>query len=152
MRPLRPFNWFVQENIVQKQSPNIARAKALFDEANRRQEARAILLAATPIIDVLANTYLENAYDELLALTRAIMLAEGCVARGEGAHEAEVAYLVTIHVPETSVRLLNTLRASRNGVLYYGENASSEYAEQAVTLAQTLGPLLRAECTKRGIA
>jgi hypothetical protein len=79
------------------------------------------------------------------------MLTDGYTARGEGAHEAEVSYLLTIQLTENTIRLLNELRANRNGILYYGENLSRAYAEQAVELADKFGPILRKECKKRNI-
>ena len=90
-----------------------------------------------------ANDFAEHCYDILLLLVRAKLYTAGYSAAGQGAHEAEVAYLRLLKFAEADVRFMDQLRYLRNGILYYGKQVDREYAEKVIAFTKRLQPGLR---------
>ena len=76
------------------------------------------------------------------AKIRGLMFLEGYQAFGEGAHEAEVSYMRRLKFPEADVRVMNELRYSRNGILYYGEDFNKMYGEKVLAYFKKMYPKL----------
>jgi len=68
---------------------------------------------------------------------------EGYLASGQGAHEAEVSYLIVLGFPEKDVKFADQMRYFRNGILYYGTSLDAEYAEKVVGFTKKIYPKLR---------
>ena len=143
MRPLKNFKEFVKQGTVNKRTPNIARAKSLCEEAEKRKKFLDELFRKIELEDKNANRFIENSYDILIELIRARMLREGYYASGEGAHEAEVSFMQEIGFPEKDVRFMNDLRYFRNGILYYGKSFDVEYAKGVLNFLKKIYPKIK---------
>src|SRR3989344_2527875 len=124
---LKSFEEYVTEGIVKKVSKNKERAKSLLEESERKMRSLKERLEKLGIKDENANDYVEYCYDLLLHLVRAKLYLDGYSASGQGAHEAEVAYLRKLGFTETEVRFADQVRYFRNGILYYGTSLDAEY-------------------------
>ncbi|MFC1722965.1 hypothetical protein ACFL0V_02400 [Nanoarchaeota archaeon] len=140
MRSLRLFEEFVEDRVVRKKTSDINRAKSLAEEAKKRNKFILELVSKIGIKDSNANYFIENAYDALIELLRAKLLVDGYYSSGEGAHEAEVSYMRDLGFAEREVRFMNDLRYYRNGILYYGKDFDTEYAEKVVEFLRKAYP------------
>jgi hypothetical protein len=138
-----PFEEYVKQRIVKKQAPDVSRAEYLAAESERNYNALLEFCDKVPITDENASTFVKNSYDVIMLLVRARMLLAGFNAAGQGAHEAEVAYLKAIGFGDIDVNFADQLRYFRNHSIYYGESADSEYAEKIVAFAKKMYPKLR---------
>lgn len=142
MRPLKLFEEFLESGTVRKRAPDIARARSLIDEAEKRRKFLAEMLDKIGITDANANYFIENSYDMLLELLRAKLLTAGFYSSGEGAHEAEVAYMRDLKFDEKDVRFMNDLRYFRNGILYYGKDFDADYGKKVIEFSNRVYPKL----------
>ena len=142
MRALRPFNDFVKSGTIRKRRPDAARSKALISEAEQRCTFLKELKQKIPISEHNANYFVEGAYDVLISLIRAKLLSDGYSSSGEGAHEAEVSYMVELGFSEKDTRFMNDLRYFRNSIKYYGRQFDQEYAEKVLDFMERLYPKL----------
>ena len=71
-----------------------------------------------------------------MGLVRAKMLLDGFKTTGQGAHEAEVAYLRELKFSEPDVQFANQLRYFRNGIMYYGKSFDAEYAQKVLAFLE----------------
>ena len=145
MRPLKDFNEFIKEGIIKKITPNIQRASSLMHEAEKRMGFVEEIKDKVGLTDKNANYFIENSYDILIELIRAKLLTKGFNSSGQGAHEAEVAYMRNLGFPENEARFMNDLRYFRNGILYYGKDFDKEYAEKVLNFLNKTYPKLKEE-------
>ena len=143
MRLLKSFEEYKKEGIIRKDKADLERAKSMIIESSRKTRSMLLNLEKIGINSDNANDYAEQSYDILMFLIRARLYSEGYVSSGIGSHEAEVAYLRVIGVPEKEVMFINELRYLRNGMLYYGKPVDKEYAEKAITFAKKMMPRLK---------
>jgi len=144
MRHIKEFDEYLREGTAKKQQPDPAKAKALIEEA---EETRAIILnflKNNEISDANANHIIKNMYDAIMGLIRAEMALEGYNTSGQGAHEAEVAYMRNLGINETDIQFADSLRYYRNGILYYGKKFDKQYAEKVLEFAEKLSQKLKA--------
>lgn len=142
MKPLKQFDEFLKKGIVKKRSKNISRANYLIEESERRNAFLDDLNEKIGLSDANANYFIENIYDVLISLDRAILLKQGFSSAGTGAHEAEVSYLRELKFSEADVRFMNEIRHFRNSILYYGKHFDSEHGEKALTFYKKIYPQL----------
>jgi hypothetical protein len=64
------------------------------------------------------------------------------MATGQGAHEAEVAYMIKMSMIDADVMMMNQLRYFRNGILYYGTALDAVYAKKIIKFTRKMYPLL----------
>ena len=143
MRPLKNFNEFLKEGIVKKRSPNQARANSLVGEAEKRMKFVSEIMNKIGLTNENANYFIENSYDILIESVRAKLLADGFSSSGEGAHEAEVAYMRNLGFSENEARFMNDLRYFRNGILYYGKDFDADYAKKVIDFLNKIYPKLK---------
>ena len=132
MKPIRPFEDFIKEGIVKKQSPDKSRAKSLVEESEKARIFLAEVVREIGVNNENANQIIKNCYDIIMEMLRAKMLMEGYNSSGIGAHEAEVSYLRKLNFNEIDIQFINQLRYFRNGILYYGKIFDKEYAEKVL--------------------
>ena len=132
MKPIKPFDEFIKEGIVRKQSLDRSRAEFLKMESEQNYNYLLDLIEKMGIIEVNANDYIKKCYDILMELIRAKMLILGLNATGHNAHEAEVSYMRLLGFSENEVQFVNQMRYFRNGMLYYGTIMDKEYAEKVI--------------------
>ncbi len=138
MKHVKDFEDYLKQGVAKKQFPDIARAKALADESAEAYDVLNTYIDNAKISDKNANHIIKNAYDIIMELIRAQMLTGGFSSSGQGAHEAEVAYMRRIGFNENEVELTDTIRYFRNGILYYGKKMNREYAEKVVAFLQKI--------------
>ena len=133
MTPLRSFEDFIREGVVNKKRTDLSRANSLIEEAEKRFNFLKEMLTKIKVNDENANYYVENSYDIILELIRAKLLIDGFKTTGISAHEAEVSYLRNLGFTETETRFVNELRYFRNRIIYYGKSLDAEYARSVLT-------------------
>jgi hypothetical protein len=143
MRPIKSFDEFLRSGVVKKQTPDKSRAAFLIQESEQNYSFMLELLDKIGISDSSANNIIKICYDTVMELIRAKMLLEGYNASGQGAHEAEVAYLRVLGFSENDVQFLDQLRYFRNGMLYYGKILDQDYAEKVLKYMQRIYKVLK---------
>ncbi|MCG2720352.1 MAG: hypothetical protein L6266_06580 [Nanoarchaeota archaeon] len=129
--------------MVRKRKPDQSRADWLFREEEDRKKFLDEAYEKVGMRNDNANYFIENAYDTLIGLIRAQMLLQGFSASGEGAHEAEVAFLRKLKFTESETRFMNELRYFRNGILYYGKKFDVEYGKRVLEFLSKVYPRLK---------
>ena len=143
MNMVKNFSEFVKEGIAKKQQPDLSRAKFLVKESEKSY------LFITKIIDTLgvnddgANSIIKLSYDTIMDLIRAEMLTHGYNSVGQGAHQAEVAYIRELGFSENDVQFADQLRYFRNAIAYYGKTLDKEYAEKVLAFLNKIYPQLK---------
>lgn len=138
MKPIKNFSEFIGEGVVRLVSPDASRAKSLFQEAKHSEAFLHSIISSVGITDVNANNIIKLVYDVIMERIRALMLRKGYVATGQGAHEAEVAYLKEINFSEHEIQFCNQLRYFRNGISYYGKRFNKEYAKKTLSFLESI--------------
>lgn len=141
---IKSFYDFVRDGIVKKQTPDRSRANFLITETEKSYSFLGTLLKSINLNDENANSLIKLSYDIIMELIRAKMLKDGYGASGQGAHEAEVAYLKTLGINEREILFADQLRFFRNGIMYYGKILDKEYAEKVLEFVNKLYPKLKA--------
>jgi hypothetical protein len=121
MRALKTFEEYCKEGVIRKGRVDTERAKSLIDESNRKMRSLHTNLKKVGITEDNTNDYVEQCYDAILMIVRAILHSKGYSSSGQGAHEAEVAYLRILDLSDKEVLFMDELRYLRNGVIYYGK-------------------------------
>jgi hypothetical protein len=149
---VRTFEEYIKNGVIRKVSRDLERAKGLFHESARKFNSLQERTEKIGIRDENANDYVELCYDLLMLLIRAKLYSEGYSSSGQGAHEAEVAYMVILGFTDQDTRFMDQLRYFRNGILYYGTALDQEYADKVIRYAKRIYPKLReiAEDATRG--
>ena len=132
MKPLKKFEDFLREETVLKQMPNKARAMSLMKDSEKEHKFLMDIIGALGVKDEGANTIVKEVYDVVMLLIRGIMLADGFNSSGSFSHEAEVSYLKNLGFSENDIDFANRLRWFRNGIVYYGEGITADYALKAL--------------------
>ena len=83
---------------------------------------------------------LENAYEAVRGFIDSIMFLNGYKSYS---HEASVAYMLEIGLSITDTTQVDRLRKHRNGIKYYGEDATDEEAHEALRIASEIIEKLR---------
>lgn len=143
MKHVKDFEDYIKQGIAKKQFPDIARAKALVEESVEAYDILKGYIETAKISDKNANHIIKNAYDIIMELIRAEMLSAGFSSSGQGAHEAEVAYMRKIGFDENEIEFADKIRYFRNGILYYGEKMNQEYAEKVIAFLQKIREKLK---------
>ena len=142
MNAVRNFSEFVKENIVKKQHPDLSRAIFLLKESEKAHQFIMNAIKKIGVDDNSANSIIKLSYDAIMDLIRAEMLTHGYNAVGQGAHQAEVAYLREIGFNENDIQFADQLRYFRNAVIYYGKILDKEYAEKVLDFMDKSYPRL----------
>lgn len=143
MRPIKPFEQFIQDSTARTSTPDIQRAMSLLSESERKLRSLDEMQDKIGIKDDNANDFVEYCYDILIFLLRAKMCCEGFASSGHSAHEAEVSYMQQLGFDEKDVRFMNQLRYFRNGILYYGKRFDDVYAKKAIDYTKRISKVLR---------
>lgn len=143
MNPVKNFSEFVRDGIVKKQYADLSRAKFLVKESEKSYVFLKAIMKNIGIDDDNSNSVIKLSYDTIMGLIRAKMLSQGYNASGQGAHEAEVAYLREIGFSENDIQFADQLRYFRNGIMYYGKILDMEYATKVLEFLNKIYPKLR---------
>lgn len=131
---MKDFSFFVAAKAVKKQTSDIHQAKALIREGLERLElAKSIIISQKP------KYALENAYEAVRECIDAILISEGYKSYS---HEASISYLSNLGFSVSEIAAIDRMRKQRNGIKYYGENATKEEALEAIETAKLTIPKL----------
>ncbi len=122
------FNYYLEKGIVRKIKPDVSRANFLYNESKKSFKGLKIRVEKLGIDEFSANSIIKDIYDIIMQMVRSKMLIHGLVASGNYAHESEVAYLRELKFTDLEISFVNILRASRNGINYYGRMFDKNYA------------------------
>jgi hypothetical protein len=147
---MRSFKEYIKEGVMRQIPPNKSKAKDLFEESERKRNSLNKIIKLIGISDENANDILEYCYDTVLYLIRSKLYLEGFKSSGEGAHEAEISYLLDIGFSGSDAKTMDELRYFRNGIKYYGKRFSKDYAIKIVGLMNRLVEVLK-EMIKKSI-
>ena len=136
MRHLKLFEEFLKEGIVRKVAIDKERAKSLILEAERKINSLHKNIEKIGIETENANDYVEYCYDIVMFMIRAKLYVEGYSSSGQGAHEAEIAFVRNLKCSEKEVQFLDQLRYFRNGIRYYGKRLDMEYAQKVIEFTE----------------
>src|SRR3989344_5242833 len=120
------FEDYLHEEIVKVVKKDQQRAYSLISEAERKLSSLNERIEKIGVRDDNANDYVEQCYDILLFLIRAKLFIEGYSCSGQGAHEAEISYMIKLGFDEKEIKFTDKLRYFRNGILYYGKLLDDE--------------------------
>jgi hypothetical protein len=143
MKPIKYFEEFVKEGIVKKQNPDFSRAEFLLKESESSHSFLKSIMSKIGINNENANCIIKLCYDLIMELIRGNMLLKGFNSSGQGAHEAEVAYLRNMGFNENDVQFADQLRYFRNGIVYYGKILDREYAQKVLDFMNKIEPRLK---------
>ena len=143
MTPLKKFEEYIDQGIMRNVSINKERAKSLLLESERKFNSLKERTEKLSVKDDNANDYIEYCYDLPMHLVRAKLYCAGYCASGQGAHEAEVSYLIKLDFSEKELRFMDQLRYFRNGILYYGTRLDEEYAKKVIEFTNKQYPRLK---------
>ncbi len=136
------FNYYLNEKIVKKQSPNIPRAEFLIKETQKSFIGLKNRVEKLGIDEFNANSVIKDIHDIIIEKIRAKLLLDGYNASGNFAHEAEVAYMKNLSFSDFEVSFVNELRQARNGINYYGKLYEKDYAKSCYEFLLELNPKL----------
>ena len=136
------FNYYLNEKIVKKQSPNIPRAEFLIRETQKSLIGLKNRIEKLGIDEFNANSIIKDIHDIIIEKIRAKLFLEGYNATGNFAHEAEVAYMRNLGFSDFEISFVNELRQARNGINYYGKIYEKDYAKSCFNFLIQLNPKL----------
>jgi len=130
MRNLFEFEYYLKKGIVKKRRPEKSRAEFLIEESKKSLIGLKLRVEKMGIDKFNANSIIKDIHDIIVQSLRAKMLLAGFYASGNYAHEAEVAYMKKLEFNDFEISFVNVLRASRNGINYYGKSFEEKYAKE----------------------
>ncbi len=129
---VKEFSAYINESIVKKKAQDASRAGFLLKESKQSFTNLLEIIEKIGINDNNVNTIIKHSYDILMQFIRSKMLLQGYNASGQGAHEAEIAFLRLLKCSETNIEFVDQLRYFRNGIVYYGKSFDATYAIKVV--------------------
>src|SRR3989344_3237365 len=111
---IRDFAEFITTGVVKRQSQDISRSRFLAKESEKAYIFIDSIIKNVGLTDDNANSIVKLCYDTMMELIRAEMLMHGYNAVGQGAHEAEVTYLLNLGFSENDAQFADQLRYFRN--------------------------------------
>ena len=134
---IKPFEYFIKENLVAKSAKNPAMAEALMQKA----EIRLKRIISSKIEEAEASIVLEDIYESLREASQAIMELEGYKPYS---HEALVAFINEYKIlSDGDASVLDSFRILRNNSVYKAEKISLPRCRQALEFAKSVLPELR---------
>ena len=134
---IKPFEYFIRENLVRKEIPNKSLAKNLVEKA----EIRISRILKTDIEEKEASIVFEDVYEIVREAAQAIMELKGYKPYS---HEALIAFLKEgAYLPEKEINILNNYRILRNNSVYRAEKVSSKKCKEALEFAKNTLSLIK---------
>jgi len=124
------FDYYMKKSIVRKISPDVSRADFLLEESKKSFKGLRLRIRKLGIDEFSANSIIKDVHDIIMQSLRAKMLLAGFSASENFAHEAEVSYMRPLKFSDFDISFVNTLRASRNRINYYGKIFEEKYAKE----------------------
>ena len=86
MKSVKMFSEYLKEGIVTKRMPDMTRAKSLMKESEKSYNFLKIVVEKVQVDDSNSNNIIKNAYDVVMELIRARMIAGGFSSSGKAAN------------------------------------------------------------------
>ena len=128
---MKDFEYYIGENEVKKQSPDVNLARALFEDARRRFE----YASGSKISEKSAKYIYEDVYDALREAIDALLALHGFKSYS---HAAAISFLAKLGFPPGEMESLDRMRKRRNGMKYYGKNCSIPQVKLSIEFARVM--------------
>ncbi|NOZ81300.1 MAG: hypothetical protein GXP63_06540 [DPANN group archaeon] len=135
---MKRFAAHLKKGAMRKSSPDFSRARSLMQEAEKRKTFLDIILRKTGVSELNANYCIEQAYDVLIELIRAILHMEGYNSPDGASHEAEVSYLLELQFSYADAVFMDDLRYHQDQIKRHGRSYDVEYATKALTFLKNM--------------
>ena len=140
---IKEFNYYLNNNLVRKSTPDKGEATSLMEKANGR------LLFSINSRDLNNNTapyVFEDVYECLREAAQSLMSLKGYKPYS---HEALISFLKEkFSFPDQHINSLNRFRILKNKSVYGGEKISLETCKESLHLLKTFLPQLKKEFNK----
>ncbi len=130
---IKPFQYFISENLVRKSLPNSSMAKALLEKAEIR-----LTRINESITEKEASIIFEDIYESLREASQSLMELKGYKPYS---HEALISFLnENKFLSLENVNIINNYRILRNNSVYKAEKVSKEKCLEALKFAREILP------------
>ena len=134
---IKPFSYYLKENLVRKSIPNAGMAKSLLDKSQIRMKR----IKNVKPTEEEASIIFEDIYESLQEASQSIMELRGYKPYS---HEALVSFLKENNVlPADKVVVIDNFRILRNNSVYKAEKVSLEKCNEALDFAAETVPKLK---------
>jgi len=134
---IKPFSYYLKENLVRKSIPNAGMAKSLLDKSQIRMKR----IKNVKPTEEEASIIFEDIYESLQEASQSIMELRGYKPYS---HEALVSFLKENNVlPADKVVVIDNFRILRNNSVYKAEKVSLEKCNEALDFAFETVPKLK---------
>ena len=131
---IKPFEYYLNENLVRKSTPNISLAKALL----LKSEIRLKKIGKLEIEEDESSIVFEDIYESLREAAQSLMEINGYKPYS---HEALISFLKEKKLlPIEKITILDTYRIIRNNSVYKAEEVSLEKCNEALKFAEKILP------------
>lgn len=138
---MKEFNFYIQENIVKKISPDLELANSLLRDSKERFD-KAIKLD----INEFNQFVFENIYDALRDILDSILAVYGFKSYSP---EASISFLQRFKVSESIILELDNFRYKRNSSKYYGRKLSLDSSLEIISFYKKYSSQLIKLCKKK---
>lgn len=136
------FQYYINENLVRKCTPNKAEAKSFMERAAARLE----YINQQRITESSASFIFEDIYEAIREAGQALMELKGYKPYS---HEAVIAFLKEFFTFSTyDISIFNRYRVLRNKIVYRTEHISVQTCKDALTFLKHFLPIVKTEFEK----
>lgn len=134
---IKPFEYYIQENLVRKTVPNISMARSFIVKA----EIRLRRVSSQKINDEESSLIFEDIYEALRESSQSLMELKGYKPYS---HEALISFIKENKIlNENEINLLDKYRILRNNSVYLAEKVSVEKCREALEFSSYVLPKLK---------
>ena len=134
---IKPFEYYINENLVRKSIPNISMAKSLL----QKSEIRLKRVKNEKINDENSSIVFEDIYEVIRESSQSLMEIKGFKPYS---HEALVSFLKEYGiVSDEKANIIDNYRVLRNNSVYKAEKVSSQKCAEALEFSKKLLPEIR---------
>ena len=134
---IKPFRFYIAENLFKKSVPNISMATSLLQKA----EIRLRRIAREKISDSESSIVFEDIYESLREASQSLMEIGGYKPYS---HEALISFLKEQKLlDDEKTNILDNYRVLRNNSVYKAEKVSLEKCKEALAFAKLVLPQIR---------
>ncbi len=139
---IKPFEYYMKENMVRKTVPNSSMAKSLLQKA----EIRFKRIVASELEDKETSIVFEDVYECLREAAQSLMEIRGYKPYS---HEALISFIKEEKfLSEYQISILDTYRILRNNSVYKAEKVSLQKCLESIEFAKQILPLLKSNLDK----
>ena len=150
MTTLKDFEHYKQKNIVYKIRPDKNKAQNLQNKARIQKTFLQETQKHIPNLDRYNHIIVELTYSSLIKLARSHLYLKGYKTKGEGSHQAQIAFLELEGISKKHMNNLNQLRKIRNKIKYtekHANHTTTEVITQFKQIYKTLNQNLTQQLT-----